>query len=48
MDLPINTAVIAQPLNWIIVFLMLVFSMLIVESLMTFVGVNPPCGCNSH
>jgi hypothetical protein len=48
MDIPINTAVIAQPLNWIIVFLMLVFSMLIMETLMAFAGVKAPCGCNSH
>lgn len=48
MDLPINTAVIAQPLNWIIIFLMLIFSMLIMESMMALAGINPPCGCNSH
>lgn len=48
MDLPINTAVIAQPLNWIIIFLMLVFSMFIIESMLALAGIKAPCGCNSH
>lgn len=48
MNLPLNIPVISNPINWIIVFLMLVFSMFIVESLMALSGVKAPCGCTDH
>jgi hypothetical protein len=44
MNLPINTTIMANPLNWIIIFLMLVFSMFIADILMRYAG-SAPCGC---
>lgn len=48
MNLPLNFPVLRSPMNWIIVFLMLVFSMFIVESVMALAGIKSPCGCQDH
>lgn len=45
MDFPINTALISNPINWIIILLMIVFAMFIMEILLAYAGVTA-CGCH--
>lgn len=47
MDAAVNWVLIKNPINWIIIFLMLIFAMFIVESLFQLMGNNVPCGCHS-
>lgn len=45
MENPVNIAIIKNPLNWVIIFLMLAFAMLIAEVLFQYMG-NDICGCS--
>lgn len=42
----VNVALIKNPINWVIVFLMLTFAMLIAESIFQLSG--NACGCHSN
>lgn len=42
----VNVAIIKNPINWIIIFLMIFFAMLIAESIFQLAGVKP-CSCHS-
>lgn len=44
-EAPVNVALIRNPVNWVIVVLMLIFAMLIAEVLIQFI--KSPCGCHS-
>lgn len=42
MESPVNVALIKNPINWIIVFLMLAFAMLIAEAIFQLMGNHIP------
>lgn len=46
--LPINKAIIANPINWLIVLLMLIFAIFIAEALAQLSGKKSGCGCSKH
>lgn len=48
MDWPINKAIIANPVNWAIVLLMLVFAIYIAELLAVWAGKKGSCGCSKN
>lgn len=45
-DWPVNVAIIKSPINWIIIFLMVMFAILIAELFIK--GLKPHCTCEDQ